>query len=350
MDGVSFVVPVRNGAIGLADTLASIAAQGDGRPMELIVVDDRSTDGTRDVLSAFTARTRLTVRMIEADGRGAAAALNAGVRAARFPIICQVDQDVVLEPGWMPRLLSALDDPRVAAAQGYYRADSRAGLYARVMGLDLEQRYAAIEGHDTDHVCTGNTAYRASALREVGLFDPSLGYGYDNDLSYRLRRAGYRLVLCRDARSVHRWREGPVGYLGQQYGFGYGRIDIVAKHPGRVSGDAVSPWPMMLHAPATAVAVALYVVALVATAIGVSGALPATGATTILLVLAIERLVAGICAARRFHTRLPLLFPLLHLGRDLAWTAAIVVWICRRLTRRPASPSHSMMTRTDSTW
>ena len=95
---------------------------------------------------------------------------------------------------------------------------------------------------------------------------------------------------------MHRWREGPVGYLGQQYGFGYGRIDIVAKHPGRVSGDAVSPWPMMLHAPATAVAVALYVVALVATAIGVSRALPATGATAILLVLAIERLVAEVRA------------------------------------------------------
>jgi hypothetical protein len=47
-------------------------------------------------------------------------------------------------------------------------------------------------------------------------------------LSYRLRDAGYRLVFRRDAESVHRWREGLSGYLKQRYGFGYGRIDLVA--------------------------------------------------------------------------------------------------------------------------
>ena len=103
--------------------------------------------------------------IIAGEGRGAAAAINTGVRAARFPIICQVDQDVVLKPGWMRRLAAALDDPAVGAAQGYYASDPRATLCARAMGLDLEQRYAAMAGSDTDHVCTGNSAYRADALR-----------------------------------------------------------------------------------------------------------------------------------------------------------------------------------------
>ncbi len=87
-----------------------------------------------------------------------------------------------------------------------------------------------------DHVCTGNTVYRAEALARVGLLDESLGYGYDNDLSYRLGAAGYALAFCRDARSRHRWREGLAGYLTQQYGFGYGRLDVVAAHPDRVGG------------------------------------------------------------------------------------------------------------------
>ena len=166
--------------------------------------------------------------------RGAAAAINTGVRAARFPIICQVDQDVVLRPGWMRMLAEELDDPKVAAVQGYYATDPGATLCARAMSLDLEQRYAAIDSDDTEHACTGNSAYRAEALRTVGLLDETFGYGYDNDLSYRLREAGYRLTFCRRAQSVHRWREGLIGYLAQQYGFGYGRIDLVAKHPGRV--------------------------------------------------------------------------------------------------------------------
>ena len=214
----------------------------------------RSQPG-RFVGGAAPACRRLAAADRSGRGRGAAAAINTGVRAARFPIICQVDQDVVLRPGWMRRLLDELDDPAVGAVQGCYVSDPDSTLCARAMGLDLEQRYAAIAGRETTHVCTGNAAYRAKALRKVGLLDETFGYGYDNDLSYRLRAAGYRLIFCREAQSVHRWREGLIGYLGQQYGFGYGRIDLVAKHPGRIGGDSVSPAGMMSHPLLMAIAV-----------------------------------------------------------------------------------------------
>src|SRR5262249_53004867 len=148
-----------------------------------------------------------SLRVIAGEGRGAAAAINAGIRAARFPLIAQVDQDVVLKPGWLNALALELEDPNVGAAQGCYVGDTSATLCARAMSLDLSQRYAAIDGDDTNHVCTGNSIYRAEALRRIGLFDESLGYGYDNDVSYRLLAAGYRLKLCRTAESVHRWRE-----------------------------------------------------------------------------------------------------------------------------------------------
>jgi hypothetical protein len=64
--------------------------------------------------------------------------------------------------------------------------------------------------------------------------------------------------------------------------------------------------------------------------------------------LALERLAAGISAARRFATPAPLVFPLLHLGRDLAWVAAIAVWLARRVVGRPSLPAHSMRPRTSS--
>jgi len=91
----------------------------------------------------------------------------------------------------------------------------------------------------------------------VGLFDERLGYGYDNDISYRLQNAGYQLRFCKGARSRHRWREGLAGYLVQQYGFGYGRIDVVSAHPARVAGDDVSPLTMMSHPVVAAVALVL---------------------------------------------------------------------------------------------
>ena len=346
MEGVSFVVPLHNGAATIRETIEAILAQADGRPIEIIVVDDRSRDESLDIVRELGQQWPL--RVLRGAGRGAAAAINAGVRAARHPIICQVDQDVVLKPGWMRRLTEALDDPTVAAAQGYYTAEPDATLCARAMSLDLEQRYAAIAGSETDHVCTGNAAYRADVLRRVGLFDETFGYGYDNDMSYRLRAAGYRLRFCRAAESVHRWREGIAGYLIQQYGFGYGRLDIVAKHPRRFSGDAVSPAGMMSHPLLTSAALAFLAAAAVTAAVAGPWRPFAGGATALLAGLAVERLLAGIAAARRFRVLTPLVFPLLHLGRDLAWVAAIAMWCGRRLGRRPPLPSHSMHPRSVS--
>ena len=90
--GVSFVVPVCNGAAHLTETLASIAEQADGRPLEIIVVEDGSRDDSPALLESLKDRYPLTV--IAGPGRGAAAAVNAGVKCASHPIVCQIDQDV----------------------------------------------------------------------------------------------------------------------------------------------------------------------------------------------------------------------------------------------------------------
>ncbi len=341
--GVSFVVPVHNGSGCIRDTLEAIVSQADARPMEIIVVDDASTDGSSELLRRLAAIWPLDV--VRGEGRGAAAAINVGVRAARYPIVCQVDQDVIVRAGWMRRLTEALDDPAVAAAQGYYTSDPRATRCARAMGLDLEQRYSAIAPGDTGHVCTGNSAYRASALHQVGLFDETFGYGYDNDMSYRLRDAGYRLVFCPDARSIHRWREGFVGYIVQQYGFGYGRIDIVAKHPRRVAGDSVSPAGMMMHPLLMALALAgALAAAVIALAAGPWRPV-ALCAVSLIGALIVERTIAAVRATRRFRDSTALLFPVLHLARDLAWVAAMVMWSARLVSRRPRKPLHSMRPR-----
>jgi cellulose synthase/poly-beta-1,6-N-acetylglucosamine synthase-like glycosyltransferase len=342
--GVSFVVPVHNGAACLEETLAAIAGQDDGRPMEIIAVDDRSGDESADILERLAGR--WPMRVLGGEGRGAAAALNVGIRAARFPLICQIDQDVVVGPDWMQQLTAELDDRSVGAAQGYFETDPRAGLYARVMNFDLEQRYASIERRATSHVCTGNTVYRAAALHAIGLFDESLGYGYDNDVSYRLLEAGYTLTLCRRAGAVHRWREGLRGYLVQQYGFGYGRIDVVAKHPSRVSGDSVSPARMMAQPLVTMLALCGYVAAAAVAAAGGVWRPLAAAARVVVAAVFVERLTAGVLAARRFRSAAPLAFPVVHLARNLAWVAAIVVWTARRLRGRRSSPAHSMRPRT----
>jgi glycosyltransferase involved in cell wall biosynthesis len=338
--GVTFVVPVLNGGRWLRPAMAGIQSQRDGRPFEIIVVDDGSTDGSLRLLKNLEREGFL--KLLRGEGRGAAAAINAAVREAAQPIVCQVDQDVILQPGWLVELLRVFDDPEIAAAQGHYITRQGAGFWARAMGRDLEHRYSRIRGPFVDHVCTGNTAYRTRALHQVSLLDERLGYGYDNDLSYRLHAQGYRLAFCRNAISVHCWREGFRGYLRQQFGVGYGRLDVVARHPRRFTGDDVSGALMMFHAPATLVALSAIMTAGVVAAVDGNWAPSAAVGLGLMAGLGVERTAAGVDAWRRTGDRTALAFSITHLARDIAWAAAIVAWLARWVLKRDRGPAHSM--------
>jgi GT2 family glycosyltransferase len=338
--GVSFVVAVHNGERWLDRVLTAIAAQRDSRPFEVVVVDDGSTDGSAAILEAW--RRREAIHVITVDAGSHPAALNAGVNAARHPVICLVDQDVVLERGWLDEILDALREGDVAAVQGTFVTDPSAPPLSRVMGLDLEERYAAMGGPSTSHVCTGNSAYRAAVLREVGPFDESFGYGADNDMSYRLLAAGYQLRFRPGARAVHEWRTTLGSYLRQQYGVGYGRLDVVAKHPHHLAGDTVSPAAMMAHAPVMLAAVASGFAWLVSLAAGWHGSAAGWLAGALMAGLAAERVIAGIRVAVRHRDPAGLLFVPVHLLRDAAWVAAIVAWTARRLAGRASRPTDSM--------
>ena len=338
---VSFVIPVYNGERTLAATLASVFAEARERPCQVIVVDDGSSDESERVVARYAQSGALLP--LRGEGRGAAAAINLGIRSARHDLVAQVDQDVALDPGWLDRLVDELEsDPDAAAAQARYRGSRADGLWARVMDLDLELRTARLE-RCVDHVCTGNTLFRKSALISVGLFDESLGYGYDNCMSYRLGRAGYRLVRCPAATGLHRWRADLRGYLRQQFGVATGRLDLIAKYPDRVTGDQVSGLGMILHAAATALALASLVAGVLCLAVGVGATMPFVVSVGILALLALERGFVGVRATARSGDPVGLLFPIAHGLRDAAWVAAILVWLARRAFGRACRPDHSML-------
>jgi hypothetical protein len=342
LPGVSFVLPVRNGARWLARVLDAIRAQRWPGAIEIIAVDDGSTDASPAILQRVAAAHGMTI--LNGAGQGAAAALNRGIRAARYPFVAQVDQDVVLHDGWLQRLMAAFDADTVAAAQGRYVPADGADRWARVMALDLAVRYDRL-GARVGHVCTGNTVYRRAALLAVDLFDERLGYGYDNDMSYRLTRAGYELAFVPAATSVHFWREGLTGYARQQYGFGYGRLDLLRKHRGRVAGDDVSRLRMMAQAPATAAAMLAAALAGGFALAGVSSPVPLATAAALGAALAADRAGTGLAAAVRFRDPAGLWFLPVHAVRNGAWVWAIGVWMARRLTGRGLRPADSMRPR-----
>lgn len=196
---VSVVVPVFNGEATIGACIQSILqVDFPSSEMELIVVNNRSTDATLQRLELF----RGSIRIVEETKLGPAAARNAGVHAARGRFIVFTDADCVVERTWLRNLLPLLDDTRIGIAGGAILAIDPANRIAH-FGERIHDHRRSIEEFKPPYAITMNWASRRAVLSEVGLFDESLLRGEDVELSWRIHAAGYRFVYCDGARVRH---------------------------------------------------------------------------------------------------------------------------------------------------
>ena len=106
----SVVIPTFNRANDLRLTLQSLGTLAPSQPWEVIVVDNNSTDETQQVVAATARSFPVELRYVFEAEQGRSAALNAGVRAARGTIIVTTDDDVRVEPDWLDRAATALEE------------------------------------------------------------------------------------------------------------------------------------------------------------------------------------------------------------------------------------------------
>ena len=188
---VAVVIPARNGLPDVLDAVASALAQVPP-PAEVIVVDDASTDGTAD---AVRARFGASVRVVAGRFDGAAAARNAGWRAATARWIALLDADDLWFEGKLARAMEMLEQHREAAwffSDGRFRTvdgvwhESWFALYA-----DLPEGYfgqPTAELFTVNFVLTSSVVIRRDALEATGGFNETMSHAEDLDLWIRLAR------------------------------------------------------------------------------------------------------------------------------------------------------------------
>lgn len=226
---VTVLVPAYNEAKGIEATLRSILESR--HPLEIIVIDDGSTDGTARVVRDLQLP---RVRLIRQANGGKAAALNTGIAAARTELIVMVDGDTVLEPDAVGTLAAHFADPTIGAVSGNAKVGNRGGVLGRwqhieyVIGFNLDRRmYDVLQCMPTVPGAIG--AFRRSAVLEVGgVGEDTLAE--DTDLTMALERDGWRVIYSEGAVA---WTEAPatLGQLWKQrYRWCYGTLQAVWKH------------------------------------------------------------------------------------------------------------------------
>lgn len=151
---VSVVIDNHNYGRFLRETLDSVLAQVlDSVAVEIVVVDDGSTDDSREILSTYAPR----VKSLLQARQGQATAFNAGLAAASGDIVCLLDSDDVFLPGKLQAVVSAFKDPTVVAVQ-HFLHDTDAHL------VPLPRRFPAWPARYTlDDYAAGRTEFTATS-------------------------------------------------------------------------------------------------------------------------------------------------------------------------------------------
>ncbi len=179
-------------------------------PVELVFVDNGSTDGTPDYLRGLAAADPRVAVVLNPDNRGFPAGANQGIRAAAGRQVLLLNNDTVVTTGWLGRLLRALHAaPDVGLAGPCSNRVSGgqqvAVSYEDLSGLDgfaweRAKRHAG-EADETDRLVGFCLLIRREVIDRVGLLDEGFGLGNfeDDDYCRRALGAGFRAVIARDA-------------------------------------------------------------------------------------------------------------------------------------------------------
>jgi glycosyltransferase involved in cell wall biosynthesis len=204
---ISVVVPTHNRRALLERLVRALDTQQEVASYEVVVVDDGSTDGTKDELERLSKRSRSSLVAVRLDAnRGPAAARNAGWRRAQAPLVAFTDDDCTPQPGWLAALLRALGGADVVQGRTLPDPDQMARRNAFSHSVVVEAEWGFYEA------C--NIAYRRTVLEQLGGFDEGFRqerrdhtsgpiFGEDTDLAWRAKRAGARIVFDPDALVLH---------------------------------------------------------------------------------------------------------------------------------------------------
>jgi glycosyltransferase involved in cell wall biosynthesis len=177
---VSVVIPARNEESCIAHCLTSLIGQDfPGDQMEVVVVDNGSTDATSSIARKFS------VCVIEESRLGIAKARNAGIRAASGEIVAFLDADCVANPDWLRELLSGSDDEKIGCFVGDILPMPGGGLIADFVHDRCLISQEVLLSSFPPVAAGANIAYRKSVLEEIGYFDEAFAECEDGDLFWR---------------------------------------------------------------------------------------------------------------------------------------------------------------------
>jgi cellulose synthase/poly-beta-1,6-N-acetylglucosamine synthase-like glycosyltransferase len=242
---VSVVVCTHNGSRTIRECLEGLRRL-DYPDLEVIVVDDGSSDGTAEIVGEYD------VRLISTENEGLSNARNIGLAAATGEIVAYLDDDAYPDPHWLHYLAAAFETSEHAGVGGPNIPPGGDGLIADcIANAPGGPIHVLLSDRVAEHIPGCNMAFRKDRLKAIGGFDPQFRVaGDDVDVCWRLQECGWTLGFHPAAMVWHHRRNSVLTYWKQQRG--YGRAEAMLKHkwPEKYNGSGQLSWAGRIYSRA----------------------------------------------------------------------------------------------------
>ncbi|OIO39606.1 MAG: hypothetical protein AUJ71_00290 [Candidatus Omnitrophica bacterium CG1_02_49_16] len=226
---VSIVIPMKDSHRDLKAVLESLRALDYPRDkMEVLVVDNNSTDGSDAVAQSFP-----EVRLLREKKQSSYAARNRGIRESRYGLIAFLDVDCRVTVSWLRELVAVLCEyPWIGAVAGANRSVNDHWLSRMDRRLGDYQNYAGSASYPA-YAITMNVIYRKQVFREIGMFDDDQISGSDTDMSWRMQfTSAWKLRILPDkAWVIHRDATTVGSFVNRLLRIGHGLYAHSQKYP-----------------------------------------------------------------------------------------------------------------------
>ena len=227
MTKISFIVVAYNAAQSLDALLGDLLSQTIApEQLEALLVDSASTDDTAQIMRRFAARAPFEVKLLENPKRWLASGINVALRAATGDAVIRLDAHARMPKDFLQKNLDALARGEDIVGGSVCGAPPETAWEAVTRALDTSRFCGGAapfrNGGEARYVDTlAYALYRREVYDRVGLYDERLRRTEDNDMHYRMRKAGYRFYFSPDIVSWHAARKTLRGQLSQKWGNGY---------------------------------------------------------------------------------------------------------------------------------
>ncbi len=243
---VSVIVPAYNAQATIDQTLKALTEQDYSGIYEIIAVDDGSTDQTSQIIRSYS-----KVKYIHQANAGPAAARNRGAKEAQGQVLAFTDSDCVPHKDWLSKLTQGFGENNIAVVMGSYGIANSHNPLAVCVYKEILFRHENLLSSFPKVFGSYNFCIRKEVFDQVGGFNASYrqASGEDNDLSYKVISAGWRIYFERKALVNHYHPTQIRKYLKEQYRHGFWRVGMYFRHPSMAKGDGYTFWKDLLEVP-----------------------------------------------------------------------------------------------------